>query len=148
MKILSAFTSLSWWSNAKTIEWSPLLYSLFVLEYVTSFLASYVYFSLLFHYHCTVPTVTQWFSATDLYYGGEALTAEQPQSFTCPYCGKMGYTDATLHEHVTAEHGEASTEVVSISRCIHTYSNIKLQGCRQIVRQCSLSLHVRHVKSC
>lgn len=48
----------------------------------------------------------------DLYYGGEALTAEQPQSFTCPYCGKMGYTDATLHEHVTAEHGEASTEVV------------------------------------
>lgn len=148
MKILSAFTSLSWWSNAKTIEWSPHLYSLFVLEYVTSFLASYVYFSLLFHYHCTVPTVTQWFSATDLYYGGEALTAEQPQSFTCPYCGKMGYTDATLHEHVTAEHGEASTEVVSISRCIHTYSNIKLQGCRQIVRQCSLSLHVRHVKSC
>nr|XP_022342485.1 E3 ubiquitin-protein ligase KCMF1-like isoform X3 [Crassostrea virginica] len=48
----------------------------------------------------------------DLYYGGEALTAEQPQSFTCPYCGKMGYTDATLHDHVTAEHGEASTEVV------------------------------------
>ncbi|XP_061171353.1 E3 ubiquitin-protein ligase KCMF1-like isoform X1 [Saccostrea echinata] len=48
----------------------------------------------------------------DLYYGGEALTAEQPQSFTCPYCGKMGYTDATLHDHVTSEHGEASTEVV------------------------------------
>ncbi|XP_048746422.1 E3 ubiquitin-protein ligase KCMF1-like isoform X2 [Ostrea edulis] len=48
----------------------------------------------------------------DLYYGGEALTAEQPQSFTCPYCGKMGYTDATLHDHVTAEHGESSTEVV------------------------------------
>lgn len=89
---------------------------------------SYVYYSLLFHYHCTVPTVTQLFSATDLYYGGEALTAEQPQSFTCPYCGKMGYTDATLHEHVTAEHGEASTEVVSISQYICTYSDIKLQG--------------------
>lgn len=89
---------------------------------------SYVYFSLLFHYHGTVPTVTQWFSATDLYYGGEALTAEQPQSFTCPYCGKMGYTDATLHEHVTAEHGEASTEVVSISQYICTYNDIKLQG--------------------
>lgn len=27
----------------------------------------------------------------------------------------MGYTDATLHDHVTAEHGEASTEVVSIN---------------------------------
>lgn len=89
---------------------------------------SYVYYSLLFHYHGTVPTVTQWFSATDLYYGGEALTAEQPQSFTCPYCGKMGYTDATLHEHVTAEHGEASTEVVSISQYICTYNDIKLQG--------------------
>uniref|UniRef100_S4R646 E3 ubiquitin-protein ligase KCMF1 n=1 Tax=Petromyzon marinus TaxID=7757 RepID=S4R646_PETMA len=48
----------------------------------------------------------------DLYYGGEALTAEQPQSFTCPYCGKMGLTEATLQEHVTSEHAEASTEVV------------------------------------
>uniref|UniRef100_A0A8C4QPC4 E3 ubiquitin-protein ligase KCMF1 n=1 Tax=Eptatretus burgeri TaxID=7764 RepID=A0A8C4QPC4_EPTBU len=48
----------------------------------------------------------------DLYYGGEALTAEQPQSFTCPYCGKMGLTETTLQEHVTAEHAEATTEVV------------------------------------
>lgn len=48
----------------------------------------------------------------DMYYGGEALTAEQPQSFTCPYCCKMGYTDATLHEHVTAEHTDVSLEVV------------------------------------
>ncbi|KAK7486219.1 hypothetical protein BaRGS_00022542 [Batillaria attramentaria] len=48
----------------------------------------------------------------DMYYGGEALTAEQPQSFTCPYCCKMGFTDATLHEHVTAEHTDVSLEVV------------------------------------
>lgn len=50
---------------------------------------------------------------SDLYYGGEALTAEQPQSFTCPYCCKMGLTDATLHEHVTTEHTDVSVEIVS-----------------------------------
>lgn len=48
----------------------------------------------------------------DLYYGGEALSVEQPQSFTCPYCGKMGFTETTLQEHVTSEHAETSTEVV------------------------------------
>ncbi|XP_067658043.1 E3 ubiquitin-protein ligase KCMF1-like isoform X1 [Haliotis asinina] len=48
----------------------------------------------------------------DLYYGGEALTTEQPQSFTCPYCGKMGFPEATLHDHVTSEHADASVEVV------------------------------------
>ncbi|OWF38320.1 E3 ubiquitin-protein ligase KCMF1 [Mizuhopecten yessoensis] len=50
----------------------------------------------------------------DLFYGGEALTAEQTQAFTCPYCGKMGYTEATLQEHVTSDHSDASTEVVSM----------------------------------
>ncbi|MBN3272132.1 KCMF1 ligase, partial [Polyodon spathula] len=49
----------------------------------------------------------------DLYYGGEAFSVEQPQSFTCPYCGKMGYTETSLQEHVTSEHAETSTEVVS-----------------------------------
>jgi hypothetical protein len=53
----------------------------------------------------------------DLYYGGEALTVEQPQAFTCPYCGKMGFTELTLQEHVTAEHSETSFEVVSL--CFH-----------------------------
>lgn len=48
----------------------------------------------------------------DLYYGGEALTVEQPQAFTCPYCGKMGFTETTLQEHVTSEHSETSFEVV------------------------------------
>nr|CAD7398186.1 unnamed protein product [Timema poppensis] len=47
-----------------------------------------------------------------LYYGGEALTVEQPQAFTCPYCGKMGFTETTLQEHVTSEHSETSFEVV------------------------------------
>lgn len=50
----------------------------------------------------------------ELYYGGEALTnVEQPQSYVCPYCGRMGFTEATLLEHVTAEHFEPSFEVVS-----------------------------------
>ncbi|XP_063221692.1 E3 ubiquitin-protein ligase KCMF1-like isoform X2 [Bacillus rossius redtenbacheri] len=48
----------------------------------------------------------------DLYYGGEALTVEQPQAFTCPYCGKMGHTETTLQEHVAAEHSEVTFEVV------------------------------------
>ncbi|KAM9507608.1 E3 ubiquitin-protein ligase KCMF1 isoform 1-T1 [Guaruba guarouba] len=48
----------------------------------------------------------------DLYYGGEAFSIEQPQSFTCPYCGKMGYTETSLQEHVTSEHAETSTEVI------------------------------------
>ena len=50
----------------------------------------------------------------DLYYGGDTFSVEQPQSFTCPYCGKMGYTETSLQEHVTSEHAETSTEVVSI----------------------------------
>lgn len=39
---------------------------------------------------------------------------EQPQSFTCPYCGKMGFTETSLQDHVTSEHAETSTEVVSV----------------------------------
>ncbi|KAL3289649.1 hypothetical protein HHI36_023058 [Cryptolaemus montrouzieri] len=49
----------------------------------------------------------------ELYYGGEALTnIELPQSYTCPYCCRMGFTDVTLQEHVSAEHAENSFEVV------------------------------------
>ncbi|KAJ8982803.1 hypothetical protein NQ317_010424 [Molorchus minor] len=49
----------------------------------------------------------------ELYYGGEALTSlELPQSYTCPYCGRMGFTDITLQEHVTADHQDTNFEVV------------------------------------
>lgn len=51
-------------------------------------------------------------SDIELYFGGEMLTTDQPQSFTCPYCKKMGFSDATLLEHVSAEHTETSVEVV------------------------------------
>lgn len=49
---------------------------------------------------------------TDVYYGGESVSIEQPQAFTCPFCGQMGFTEATLQEHVTSEHADSSTEVV------------------------------------
>ncbi|KAL0270334.1 UNVERIFIED_CONTAM: hypothetical protein PYX00_007784 [Menopon gallinae] len=48
----------------------------------------------------------------DLYYAGEALSSEQPQTFTCPYCGKMGHTEASLQEHVAADHAETALEVI------------------------------------
>ncbi|XP_045482031.1 E3 ubiquitin-protein ligase KCMF1-like isoform X1 [Harmonia axyridis] len=49
----------------------------------------------------------------ELYYGGEALSnVDMPQSYTCPYCCRMGFTEITLQEHVTAEHAENSFEVV------------------------------------
>lgn len=62
-------------------------------------------------------------SSADLYYGGEAFSVEQPQAFTCPYCGKMGYTETSLQEHVTAKHPETSTEVVSGHILISITSN-------------------------
>ncbi|XP_020283289.1 E3 ubiquitin-protein ligase KCMF1-like [Pseudomyrmex gracilis] len=48
----------------------------------------------------------------ELYYGGEGVSVEQPQSLTCPYCSKMGFTEATLQEHVAADHPDISFEVV------------------------------------
>ncbi|XP_049886165.1 E3 ubiquitin-protein ligase Kcmf1 isoform X2 [Pectinophora gossypiella] len=48
----------------------------------------------------------------DLYYGGEALALEQPQAYTCPFCNRMGFTDTTLIEHVTAEHADTTLAVV------------------------------------
>lgn len=53
---------------------------------------------------------------TDLFYGGESIrNFDQPQSYTCPYCSKMGFTDVTLQEHVTTEHADTSFEVVCIN---------------------------------
>lgn len=50
----------------------------------------------------------------ELYYGGESSASDQPQAFTCPFCGRMGLTEVVLTEHVTAEHPDSTTEVVSI----------------------------------
>ncbi|XP_043247812.1 E3 ubiquitin-protein ligase KCMF1-like isoform X1 [Colletes gigas] len=48
----------------------------------------------------------------ELYYGGEGVSIEQPQSLTCPFCTRMGFTEATLQEHVAADHPDTSFEVV------------------------------------
>lgn len=49
----------------------------------------------------------------ELYYGGEPLhIIDTPQSFTCPYCNKMGLTEVQLSEHVSNEHTDASCEVI------------------------------------
>lgn len=48
----------------------------------------------------------------EIYYGGEPSNGEQPQSFTCPYCKKMGFSDTGLYDHVSAEHTETALEVV------------------------------------
>ncbi|XP_039442154.1 E3 ubiquitin-protein ligase KCMF1 isoform X2 [Culex pipiens pallens] len=48
----------------------------------------------------------------ELYYGGEVLTPDQPQSFTCPYCKRMGLSDSALLEHVSSEHTDTGLEVV------------------------------------
>ena len=68
---------------------------------------------------------------SDLYYGGEALGADQPQSFTCPYCSRMGLTELVLLDHVTAEHADAAAEVVS-TNCTST----GLRGGRRNIVNC------------
>jgi len=48
----------------------------------------------------------------DLFYGGETVSLEQQLSYTCPLCGRLGFTDVLLQEHVGVEHTDASQEVV------------------------------------
>jgi len=53
----------------------------------------------------------------DLYYGGESVSSDQHQSYTCPHCGRLGFTDLLLLEHVGNEHADATAEVVIFSIC-------------------------------
>eukprot|EP00794_Sanderia_malayensis_P005391 gene5391-6064_t len=48
----------------------------------------------------------------ELFYAGEAVQFDQSQSYTCPYCGKLGMSETRLHEHVTGEHLSSSAEVI------------------------------------
>jgi transcription elongation factor Elf1 len=70
----------------------------------------------------------------DLFYGGDATTsgttsgsrgvsggrrrqhgAATPslaQSFTCPLCTRLGFSETSLAEHVASQHAEATQEVV------------------------------------
>lgn len=51
---------------------------------------------------------------TELYYGGDVISSEHPQSFTCPYCGSMGFSEGTLSEHVSTQHSDNPAEVVRL----------------------------------
>jgi hypothetical protein len=46
----------------------------------------------------------------DLFYSGETITSEQPQSLTCPLCGNLGFTESSLLEHVTNEHAQTDND--------------------------------------
>lgn len=48
----------------------------------------------------------------EVFYGGETINTDQPYSFTCPFCGRMGFTETTLQEHVTSEHSGATQQVI------------------------------------
>ncbi|KAF5305805.1 hypothetical protein FQA39_LY09141 [Lamprigera yunnana] len=45
-------------------------------------------------------------SCLDLYYGGEYFYNYLPQSYTCPCCSQMGFTEDTLVEHGTTTHSQ------------------------------------------
>lgn len=50
-----------------------------------------------------------------MFFGGEnPHIVEQPQSFTCPMCGLLGFTETQLRDHVTKQHadGAALQEVI------------------------------------
>ncbi|EDW03628.1 GH11341 [Drosophila grimshawi] len=48
----------------------------------------------------------------EFYFGGEYLN-DPPQSYRCPYCKQWGYNESTFLEHISAEHANASTLLVS-----------------------------------
>ncbi|KAI7693134.1 E3 ubiquitin-protein ligase KCMF1 [Sarcoptes scabiei] len=48
----------------------------------------------------------------NLFFGGESVPADQLFSFTCPICGRLGFTDSTLYDHVSISHIDSTLEVV------------------------------------
>lgn len=45
----------------------------------------------------------------ELFYSGEnAAGIVQPQSFTCPFCGRPGHTETSLVDHVSSAHSDSS----------------------------------------
>lgn len=54
----------------------------------------------------------------DLYYGGEAVARERAQSFTCVACGRSGFTDASLYEHLRSAHSERPISGLNCPLCV------------------------------
>lgn len=45
----------------------------------------------------------------ELFYSGEnAAGIVQPQALTCPFCGRLGFTESSLVDHVTSSHSDSS----------------------------------------
>lgn len=56
----------------------------------------------------------------ELHYSGESHATQHPQSFTCPLCGKLGFSESQLHSHVNRQHSLSQgmhQEVVSSNYC-------------------------------
>lgn len=49
----------------------------------------------------------------ELYFGGEYISSDPPQSYRCPYCKQWGFNESTFLEHVSAQHANASPLLVS-----------------------------------
>ncbi|XP_052852661.1 E3 ubiquitin-protein ligase Kcmf1 [Drosophila gunungcola] len=49
----------------------------------------------------------------ELYFGGEYISGDPPQSYRCPYCKQWGFTESSFLEHVSTMHPNASTLLVS-----------------------------------
>jgi len=55
---------------------------------------------------------------SDLFFGGDSsLTSEHQNSYTCPFCSKMGFTEATLQDHVTSHHSDGGNQEVVCPIC-------------------------------
>ena len=44
---------------------------------------------------------------SELFYSGESHSLDQPQSYTCPLCGQIGFSESQLREHVTKQHSDS-----------------------------------------
>jgi Drought induced 19 protein (Di19), zinc-binding len=65
--------------------------------------------------------------SVELYFGGEEPNSMAAHhSYTCPYCGRLGLTDASLQEHVDEDHGDETKEVVSVNCFVRI---LFLDGC-------------------
>lgn len=54
-------------------------------------------------------------SDLELYYGNEAgIIPNQPQALTCPFCGRMGHTEAMLTDHVYTEHFHSANSLLVV----------------------------------
>lgn len=46
----------------------------------------------------------------ELFYAGESIQSDRPQSLTCPLCGTLGFDETTLIEHVNNDHPNSDND--------------------------------------